>query len=195
MKNTGLCSAIPWFLTFICMLLASPAHSQDLFSQMDQVKKDIADLKAQVQQLSNMVYDMRRVLLGTAIGSEQKKGEQGQPGETKTVKQEPPVDEEQLTKIICEAVGTFFSEAEAVLKTTDSASANSRMNNVLKKLNAAVEPYSGTHRVSKLMNIYDGLAWDTYTAVQLRYSVSGNEDFIRTLQAHKQKYLSTCPRQ
>jgi hypothetical protein len=194
MNKLGAHSTILWLVIIVCFVFISPSHSQDLFSQMDQVKKDISDLKAQVQQLSNIVYDMRRVLLGSAIGSEQKKAEQAQPAEAKTAKQEPPVDEEKLTKVICEAVGTFFSEAEAVLRSSDGYSANSRMNNVLKKLTTALAGYSETHRVSKLLNIYEGLAWDTYTAVQLRESVTGNEEFLRVLRAHKEKYLATCPR-
>jgi len=195
MKKLGTHSTIPWLLTVICLVWIAPAHSQDLFSQMDQVKKDVSDLKAQVQQLSNLVYDMRRVLLEAAIGTEQKGAEQAPPAEAKTVKEEAPVNEEQLTRVICEAVGTFFSEAEAVLRTSDGFSANSRMNNVLKKLTSALQGYSETHRVSKLMKIYDGLAWDTYTAVQLRGSVAGNEEFIKVLGEHKKKYLATCPRQ
>ena len=68
------------------------------------------------------------------------------------------------------------------------------MRGAFDKLNSTLQEYSRLHRVSKLLGIYDDLAWDTYVAVELTGSVQGNEDFIKTINNHKRKYNETCPK-
>ena len=69
------------------------------------------------------------------------------------------------------------------------------MKKALQNMNSSLQEYAKTHRVSKLLSIYEGLAWDTYVAVELRRSVQGNEDFLKVLGQHKQKYIDTCPKE
>jgi hypothetical protein len=109
-------------------------------------------------------------------------------------KKTTPADEKQITKTACQAVGEFFVEAESALRASDSSVARTKMNNALRRMTSALDEYSRTHRVNKLLKIYDGLAWSTYTAVELRQSIAGNEDFLKALRKHKQKYLETCPK-
>ena len=68
------------------------------------------------------------------------------------------------------------------------------MRSAFHKLNSTLQEYSKLHRVSKLLGIYEGLAWDTYVAVELSGSIQGNQEFIKTLNAHKRKYNETCPK-
>jgi len=171
----------------------SSVQAQDLFREVDQMKRDLADMRSELQSLKDLVYEMRKVLLERVTAPRQQRTENVPPEQTKPVQEE--VNEEQLTKIICSAVGTFFSDAEAALRMNDADAAQSAMDKASRKLTSSLKGYSTTHRVSKILKIYDGLAWDTYMAVQLRQSIPGNADFIKMLDKHKQKFRDTCPKQ
>jgi hypothetical protein len=194
MKIVEACSKAFCLVVVVLFACISAAQAQDIFSEMDQVKREVADLKNQVQDLRNLLFEMRNVLLRDATG-QSRKTETGAPAEKEQeAKEEPLPDEEQMTKVICQAVGEFFQEVDTVMRGGDSLAAKEGMRKAAQKLNSKLQRYSGTHRASKLLNIYEGLAWDTYTAVELRQSVAGNEDFIRVLGQHRQKYLDTCPK-
>ena len=194
MKNGWTCSRV--FLLFVVIFLGSisNARSQDLFREMDQLKKEISDLKNEVANLRSLVYDLRKAVLTTTTAANQQTSEKVTPKEEKVVKPEQPVDEKQVTKVACQAVGKFLSEAEASVRATDASVAKARMKKALQNMNSSLQEYAKTHRVSKLLAIYEGLAWDTYVAVELRGSVQGNEDFLKALGQHKQKYIETCPK-
>jgi hypothetical protein len=194
MKNGWTCSRV--FLLFMVIFLGSisNARSQDLFREMDQLKKEISDLRNEVTNLRSLVYDLRKAVLTTTTAADQQASEKVTPKEEKVVKPEQPVDEKQVTKVACQAVGKFFSEAEASVRASDASAAEARMKKALHNMNSSLQEYAKTHRVSKLLAIYEGLAWDTYVAVELRGSVQGNEDFLKALGQHKQKYIETCPK-
>lgn len=195
MKKLGMHSRVLWLLVIVFAALTSNVQSQDVFREMDQIKSEVAKLKTELNDLKSLVYEMRRVVLESATAQKQQTPEKVAPQEEKAAKKGAPMDEEQLTKIICAAVGRFFSEAESALRSSDPSTAETEMNNARQKLTRSLHGYSGTHRVSKLMNIYDGLAWSTYTAVQMRQSITGNEDFLKVLRKHKQRYMETCPKE
>jgi hypothetical protein len=182
----------------ICLLViilvgsVSNAQSQDLFSEMDQVKKDLSNLKDEVARLRNLVYELRDSVLGSAVPLAQRQPEQ-KPPKDEAVKPEPQVNEEEMTKTICQGVGIFFKEVDASLRSGTAAS-EERMRKAFDDLNSMLQKYSRTHRATKLLGIYQGLAWDTYVAVQLRGSVQGNEEFLKTIERHKRKYAETCPK-
>ncbi|HMK34033.1 MAG TPA: hypothetical protein VK463_03125 [Desulfomonilaceae bacterium] len=180
-------------LMFVFFGSVSSVQSQDLFREMDQIKRELADTRNELQNLKNLVYEMRKVLLESVTAPQQQRTENVPPQQTKVAKEE--VNEEQLTKIICSAVGTFFSEAEAALRMSNADAAQSAMSKAFRKLTSSLKGYTGTHRVTKLLNIYDGLTWDTYTAVELRQSIPGNADFLEVLNKHRQKFRDTCPKQ
>jgi ribosomal protein L12E/L44/L45/RPP1/RPP2 len=195
MKELGMYSRVFWLLAVVFVALTSNVQSQDVFREMDQIKSEVAKLKNELNDLKSLVYEMRRVVVESATSPGRQAPEKAAPKEEKAAKKEAPLDEEQLTRIICKAVGEFFSEAESALRLSDPSAAETEMNNALQKLTRTLHGYSGTHRVSKLLNIYDGLAWSTYSAVQLRQSISGNEDFLKVLRKHKQRYIDTCPKE
>jgi hypothetical protein len=195
MKKLGFCCTISWLAVVVFLALACNAQSQDLFREVDQLKRELSDVKGQLADLRNLVFELRKAMLESAAALGWHSPKQAAPKEAKVVKQEPSVDEAQLTKIICQAVGKFFSEAESVLRSSDSSRAESGMRKALRTLNDSLQDYSKTHRASKLLNIYEGLAWDTYSAVELQGSVAGNQKFLKVLAEHKRKYIDTCPKE
>jgi hypothetical protein len=172
----------------------SDALSQDVFREMDQIKRDVSALKNEVNDLKNQFYSLRESILKSVASQDERAPAKAAPKQEATKKQEMSVDETQLTDSICQAVGKFFGEVDAALAMRDSSAATERMRKAFHKMNSTLQHYSGLHRVSKLLRIYDGLAWDTYVAVELIGSVQGNEDFIKTINKHKQKYNETCPK-
>lgn len=196
MQLVGKCSRISGFLMVILLVSISTVQSQDIFREMSQVKSDLSSLKNEVNDLKRLVLELRRVVLEQAMAPTRQAPENLEArDQAKEEKKTSPKDEEQITKIACKSVGQFFAEAEAALRSSDPSIARSKMHNALQKLTLALRDYSRTHRVTKLLRIYDGLTWDTYTAVQLRDSISGNEGFLAQLRKHKKKYLDTCPKE
>ncbi len=196
MQFIGKCSKIFCFLIAILLVSMSNVQSQDIFREMSQVKSDLSTLKNEVNDLKRLVLELRRVILEQVIvPAGQAPGTVRVGDQAKKGKKPSPKDEEQITKIACKSVGQFFVEAEAALRSSDPSIARSRMHNAMQKLTLALQDYSRTHRVTKLLRIYDGLAWDTYTAVQLRQSITGNEDFLAQLRKHKKKFIETCPKE
>lgn len=194
MKRLGVYSRIPWILVVMLLVSAPNVQSQDLSQEMDKVKSELSEVKSELKEIMDLVHELRTAILESVIAQGLQTQGKMVPKEEKAVIQAPLLTDEQLTRIICPAVGTFFSEAEAALARSDTRSAESGMEKALRKLTSTLHGYTGTHRVSKLLNIYEGLAWDTYMAVRMRRAIAGNEDFLKVLRKHKQKYIETCPR-
>jgi len=195
MKIVGTCSRICCLFVLIFLCATSDVRSQDLFSEMDQLKRELSDVKGQLDDLRSQVYELRRAVLKSATAPARHAGNKVPPKEEKVVKQEKAPDEQELTRVICGAAGKFFLEAEAILAESDSSAAEARMNKAMQSLHSTLQPHASTHRGNKIIQIYEGLAWDAYVAVELRHSVQGNEEFIQALRKHKQMYLETCPKE
>lgn len=196
MQTVGIWLRIFCLLIVIFPASLSSAQSQDLFREMDQLKQDLSALKNEVDNLRNLVYELRSAALKSATPQEQRPPETPPSPQEPAVKpQESAADDQEITKTVCPAVGKFFSEADASLGMSDPSAAQDRMRAAFKALNATLQNYAQTHRVSKLLNIYQGIAWDTYVAVELRGAIQGNQDFLETLERHKRKYAETCPKQ
>lgn len=197
MNHVGTWSLIFWLLIVVFVGSASNVQAQDLFRDMDQVKRELSSLRNEVSNLRNLVYDLRSAVLKSAADQDQARSEKAAPKavkEEQVPKSEAPVDEKQVTKAVCQSVGKFFTQVETALRANDSSAAEEEMRRAFEAMNSTLQSYSRTHRVSKLLNIYEGLAWDTYVAVELRGGVQGNQDFIETLNRHKRKYIETCPK-
>jgi hypothetical protein len=194
MKHIGTLSRLSCLVLLVFLVSLSEVQSQGQLTDVSQLKKEVSDLRNEIQRLTNLMLQMRKVVLESTIAAQEREDKKAPSQEQEMVKKEPPVDEAQLTKTICRAVGIFFSEAEAALRMSDPSAAELGMRQAQHKLTSTLQGYTRTRRVSKLLDIYEGLAWDTYTAVRLRPSIEGDQTFIETLQKHKQKYLETCPR-
>ncbi|MEW6138361.1 MAG: hypothetical protein AB1733_09020 [Thermodesulfobacteriota bacterium] len=195
MKKLASFAMISFFGVVVSLTLVSNVQSQDLFREMADLKSEMAKLRNELNDTRNLVLELRKAMLEYAVASDLERPAATAPEKKEGAKPEPPVDEKELTKVICQAVGKFFSEAEAALRSPDPSTAESEMDKAYRKLTSTLHSYSRTHRVSKLLNIYEGLAWSTYTAVRLRGSVAGNEDFLQKLRTHKQRYIDTCPKE
>ncbi|MDQ7785112.1 MAG: hypothetical protein RDU20_19660 [Desulfomonilaceae bacterium] len=196
MPIVGKCAQMACFLVVIVLASITDVQSQDIFREMNQVKSDLSTLKNEVNDLKTLVYELRRFVLEQALATDGRLRRTVEADDrVSEVRKPSPEDERQITEIACRAVGQFFEEAESALRSRDSSAARTKMNDALGKLTSALSDYSRTHRVTKLLSIYDGLAWNTYTAVQLRQSITGNQDFLDKLRQHKQKYIETCPKE
>jgi hypothetical protein len=195
MQNRG-----AWLRIFCLLIVIFPvsivnAQSQDVFREMSQLKEDLSALRNEVDNLRNLVYELRAAVLKSAAPQEQSPPETPPPPQEPAVKpKESAADDQEITKTVCPAVGKFLSEADASLRMSDPSAAQDRMRAAFKVLNATLQKYAQTHRVSKLLNIYQGIAWDTYVAVELRGAIQGNQDFMESLERHKRKYAETCPK-
>ena len=194
MKEKRIGLWVVWLFVLLSLCGITEVRSQDVFRDIDQIKKDISDLKNEVSDLRNQFFGLRQAILKSVATQDQRTSGRLPKQEDTTPKKEEAVDEKELTNSICQAVGKFFGEVDAVLAMSNSSAADERMRGAFHKLNSTLQEYSRLHRVSKLLGIYEGLAWDTYVAVELTGSVQGNQEFIKTLNDHKRKYNETCPK-
>ncbi len=195
MGSLGLWLRIVGLMVVISLGSISNVESQDLFREMDQLKRQLSDVRNELRELKDVVYGLRRAALKAIASQEERQSPERQPSQPTVAKQENVLDETQATNIICKTVGKFFSEAETILRASDASTANVRMKQAVRNLDTSLKGYAGMHRVAKILNIYEGLAWDAYVAVELRDSVAGNEEFRAALLKHKRKYVETCPKQ
>ena len=189
----------PWFrivglLVVVSLGSVSNVESQDLFREMDKVKRELSDLKTELRELKEVVYGLRRAVLKSVASEGERASPDVDPSLERAAKQESVLDEKEATRLICQTVGKFFTQAETILQAADVSTADERMKQALRTLNSSLRNYADMHRVAKILNIYEGLAWDAYVAVELRGSVAGNAEFWEALSKHKRKYIETCPK-
>jgi hypothetical protein len=193
-KRNGTSCRLASLVLLVFCVCVSQVHAQVVYGDTTDLKREVNDLRSQIQQLTTLVLQMRKAMLESATLPRPVKDEKEPAKPQEAVKEAAPVDEEHLTRIVCQAVSDFFSEADAVLGMSDPETARTALMKTLQKMTSKLHGYKGTHRVDKLLTIYEGLAWDTFTAVQLRESIEGNTAFLESLRQHKQKFLETCPR-
>ena len=195
MRELRVLLSIALLLLIISFRFISNAHSQDVFRDLDQVKRELSDLKNEVSQLRTLVYSLREAVLKSVTAQDKGTAEKTPPKETQPApaKQASPADEKEITRLACQAVGKFFDEVDASSRVSDERAAEARMKKAAQEMSSALSGYAHTHRVSKLLRIYEGLAWDTYVAVGLRGAIQGNEEYIEAVNRHKKKYRETCP--
>ena len=89
-------------------------QAQDVFRDIDQIKRDISDLKNEISDLRNQLFGLRQAILKSVASQDQQTSAKLPRQEDRTPRKEEAVDEKELTNSICQAVGKFFGEAEAV---------------------------------------------------------------------------------
>ncbi len=191
-KRIGLWIVCLFALISLCGI--REVQSQDVFRDIDQIKRDISGLKNEISDLRNQLLGLRQAILKSVASQDQQTSAKLPREEDRTPKKEEAVDDKELTNSICRAVGKFFTEVDAVLAMSNSGGADDRMRIAFHNLNSTLQEFSKLHRVSKLLRIYEGLAWDTYVAVELSGSIQGNQEFIKSINNHKRKYSETCPK-
>ena len=72
MKKGGMYWRAPWLLLVVFLAFTSNVQSQDLFREMDQLKKEVAALKQELSDLRNLVFELRKGMLGYVAEHEEK---------------------------------------------------------------------------------------------------------------------------
>jgi hypothetical protein len=192
MKTRGVVGRIILVSVFMFLGCVSQVYGQDFIRELQDVKSQVSDLQDKVNELQTTVNGLREAVL-KSVTKPEKQPEEEKPSKLEEAKRkEAEADPEELTRAICPAVGKFFREVNASLRANTQAAARARMKKAYNEMNASLSKYIGLHRVNKLLNIYEDLAWDTYIAVEMQQTIQGNEDFLRVLNKHRQKYREGC---
>jgi len=177
---------------FIFLGSLSQVQSQDLFRDMDQVKRDLSSLRNEVDQLKSSVQSLRKMVLEGVTRPNVEQRERMPAEEENTPKQEPVVDANEATRVACQAVGKFFEEVDATVRASNKNEASARMSEAMRRLHSSLHKYAGTHKVAKLLNICDSVSYDISLAKEMRGWIRGSQEFIDALNKHKREYRQTC---
>ena len=135
---------------------------------------------------------LRKVILKQSIAADKA------PKETTTAPATPPAptltpaEQEKIKVDVCQSLGQFFDQIDKALNMPNASDAGRLMRKAIAELNAETEKYGRTEKIRDIMSLAEGLAWDTYVAVQNRNSVAGNTDFINYINDYKTKYKKRC---
>jgi len=194
MKTVGMFCRIAWLCICLFIFLGSlsQVQSQDLFRDMDQVKRDLSSLRNEVDQLKSSVQRLRKMVLEGITRPNVEQRERMPAEEENAPKQEPVVDEKEVSRVACQAVGKFFEEADASVRASNKTEASARMNEAMRRLHSSLQKYAGTHKVPKLLNICDSVSYDISMAMEMRGWIRGSEEFTDALNKHKREYREAC---
>ena len=120
MKENRIGLWIVCLFALISLCGVTDVQSQDVFRDIDQIKRDISDLKNEISGLRNQFLGLRQAILKSVASQDQQASTKLPTQEDRTPKKEEATDEKELTNSICQAVGKFFGEAEAVLAMSNS---------------------------------------------------------------------------
>jgi hypothetical protein len=171
---------------FCSLSLTTHAHSQDIFSQLDQLREQLSTLQQEVSNLKAMVYSLEKQVTTPATTPNQPRTE------TKPEKQLTGPEKEQAKTRACKAGEKFLAAVDAVLTLNDESEAEKKMDQAMAELRAEVKPYEDVKEISKFLSLAEALAWDTCTAVGLRSTVEGNEQFLEFIRQSKKRFWVFC---
>jgi hypothetical protein len=113
-------------------------------------------------------------------------------GGEQAAKQEPVVDEKEITRLACQAVGKFFEQADVSVRGSNKTEASARMNEAMQRLRSSLGNHARAHDVSKLLNICESVYYDISLAAGFRGGIQGNQEFVGALNKHKREYREIC---
>jgi hypothetical protein len=178
----------PWFVFLVCILLAAAnAYGQDIFRQVDELRSQVEALKREVASLRHMLDAMRVPALQPT----------GPAGSRSLMATAPPaaekaLDKEAIKTLACEPLRRFVAEADDALRSNDLPETQARMDKAQAALRSALKPYLQVHEIERILGIADAVAWDTCTAVELKDSVEGNNEFLDSLTRYKRRFTRFC---
>ena len=182
-----------WFFTVIlAMTFPGISHSQDILTQQADQQKQINQLRYDVDELQRTVDVLKRLIPRQALSPLEKPDAKFVVRPRKAAE---PLTEAQRAKIkaeVCKDVGLFFDQVDKALKMSDDSAAQKAMNNAVSSLHKALDRHVPDEGLRKIMDFAEGVAWDTYSAVQFRYSSAGNADFMEYLESAKEKFRKRC---
>lgn len=179
-------------LFILSMLFTQNVHSQDILTQQADQQKQINQLRYDVEELQRTVDVLKRLIPRQALSPVEKPDAKFVVRPQKTAE---PLTEAQRATIkaeVCKDLGLFFDQVDKALKMSDDSAAQKAMNNAVSSLHKALDRHVPDAGLRKIMDFAEGVAWDTYSAVQFRYSSAGNADFLEYLEAAKEKFKKRC---
>ena len=179
-------------LLLILGFFVGDSRSQNLIVDQQKQQQQIERLRSDVDELKRTVESLRKVILRKSIAADKA------PKETTTAPATPPAqtltpaEQERIKVEVCQSLGQFFDQIDKALNMPNASDAGRLMRKAIAELNAETEKYGRTEKIRDIMSLAEGLAWDTYVAVQNRNSVAGNSDFINYINDYKTKYKKRC---
>jgi hypothetical protein len=171
------------------------ARSQSIIAEQEQQQRQIDELRSDVDELRRTIATLKKAALNQHVLSESITQDNISRPKNLSIDTLPPAEQEKIKAEICDALGLFFAQIEKALKMADSSEAEKFMSKAIAQLKSTIDKYGPSDRLRNLLSLADGLAWDTYTAVETRNSVYGNADFLNYIREYKTKYENRCGRQ
>lgn len=167
-------------------------HAQSIIGEQQQLQKQVEELRRDVDELQSTVSGLRRAILRQGTASQQTRSAKPAPQIQSGRPAGIPLDESQIKTQACQAVGHFFEQIDRALKMSDGDAAEDFMRKAVAKLNSDLDRYRAYTQVRHILTLAEGLAWDTYTAVDARYGTVGNSDFIQAIKDYRKRYEGIC---
>jgi|GEM_PF-4937447 len=167
--------------------LVSEVRSQDLFTDMQQVKQDIEELKRQVEELRQMVYSLAKpVPKPSAPPQQPPAGQQPPRPDTK------PPDFAKIKPAVCQAVEKYLAALDANLRLTDAVRVQESMSRALAELVAVLNGYSSSPEVIRLLELADEINWDAYSEQAVKDTGQDAQAFKENIARHKKSFRAYC---
>jgi hypothetical protein len=93
MNSLGPWLRIVGLLVFVSLGSVSHVESQDLFREMDRVKREVSDLKNELKELKDIVYGLRQAILKSVASQDERPSPQVSPLK-KLARQADPLDKQ-----------------------------------------------------------------------------------------------------
>lgn len=181
-------------LTLIVSLgpLVKESRSQNFIMDQERQQKQIDSLTSDVDELKRTVESLRRMMLPKSVASQKLPAQQTPAPSSESITLSPEEQEKAKTEV-CSSLGRFFDQIDRALKMPDPAQAESYLRESIVKLNTDIDKYRQIEEIREIKNLAEGLAWDTYVAVENRNSVYGNAEFLNYINTWRNKFHKRCP--
>ena len=183
---------VKFLLILISSMITGVAHSQDILTQQADQQKQMNQLRYDVDELQRTVDVLKRLIPRQALSPVEKPDAKFVVRPSKTVEPLTEVQRATIKAEVCKDMGLFFEQVDKALKMSDDSAAQKAMNAAVSSLHKALDRQVPDAGLRKIMDFAEGVAWDTYSSVQFRYSSAGNSDFLEYLQAAKEKFKKRC---
>jgi hypothetical protein len=173
---------------FFLWSMPADVHSQDVFSEIRQLRDQITALQNEVENLKAIVYAREK----QPSDAKESIKRDAPPASAPVPKQLSDEEKKNLKNQICKAGDEFLAEVDAVLGINNEAAAEQRMDRATSALSKQFRQYADIKEVSRFLSLANDLGWDAYTAVGLRESIEGNSEFLKYIENSKRKFQIFC---
>ncbi len=179
-------------LLLILGFFVGDSRSQNLIVDQQKQQEQIDRLRSDVDELRRNVESLRKEILRKSIAADTAPKETTTAPAASPARTLTPAEQAKIKVEVCQSLGQFFDQIDKALNMPNASDAGRLMRKAIAKLNAETEKYNRAEKIRDIMSLAEGLAWDTYVAVQNSNSVAGNTDFINYIKDYKAKYKKRC---